>query len=172
MKKPTHEEVAKRIAELPIDPLYRYDPDIPIPLGRGVLVKKLEQSTLTQTSGGVLIIQGNAENSTPPHLGIIQAVGPDVSDHLRVGLRCYYNFYCDSSFFVNGQHYAKMDEHDVFYIVPPKALVFDGVKSDKEVGREKRFERQVGGTQRIFQKEQNEKDEKLDKTKGKIRPIN
>lgn len=150
------QEVAEKIKNMPVDPEYRENLNIPIPLGRGVLVKKINQSAITTTAGGIIIVEG--ENTTPPHLGIIQSVGPLCSEYLKVGCRCYYNFYVDSSFFVDGENYAKMDENDVYYIVPPKALVMETPKSEKKVRLDKKIPAQSAANKRIFNHEQNEKD--------------
>ncbi len=88
---------AERIKAMPLDPEYKEVKNIPIPLNRGVLVKKITQS-FTRTESGLFMVNG--ENTTPPHLGIIYAIGPKCSDDLKVGLRCYYNFYVDSSFWL------------------------------------------------------------------------
>lgn len=157
------EEIAAKIKSMPIDPEYREVADIPIPLGRGVLVKKISQSNIT-TEGGIIILEG--ENTTPPHLGIIQAVGPLCSEYLRVGLRCYYNFYVDSSFLLGGVHYAKMDENDVYYIVPPKALVMEAPKTEKQVRTSKKGQNQVAANERIFKHEQNLKDKEAELAKA------
>ena len=158
------EEIADRIKSMPLDPEYKEVKDIPIPLGRGVLVKKINQSNIT-TEGGIIILEG--ENTTPPHLGIIQAVGPLCSEHLKVGLRCYYNFYVDSSFYIGGVHYAKMDEVDVFYIVPPSSLVMEAPKTDKQVRTGKKVVAQSAANKRIFEHEQNEKDKLAESAKGR-----
>lgn len=166
MKKETKsraEEIADTINSMPIDPEYVAEPNIPIPLGRGVLVKKINQSNIT-TQSGLIVIGG--ENTTPPHLGIIQAVGPMCSEYLRVGLRCYYNFYVDSSFYIGGVDYAKMDEGDVYYIVPPKALVMEAPKTEKQVRVGKKLQNQSAANKRIFEHEQNEKDKLKELEKG------
>lgn len=161
--------IAERIQAMPLDPEYKPVQNLPIPLGKGVLVKPIQQTPTSQTESGIILMGG--ENSHPPHLGIVYAIGPLCSEYVRVGLRVYFNFFVDSSFYIDGVHYAKMDEHDVYYIVPPKAIVFDGVKSDKEVRQEKKLPKQQAYLNEMYRKEQNEKDAKMDSTKGKIRII-
>lgn len=166
------ELVADQVRALKPDKDYVYDPNVPIPLGRSVLVKKINQTNLTVTDAGVMLLEGMSEKSHPPHLGIIQAVGPQCSEFIKIGMRIYYNFFVDSSFRVGGIEYAKMHEDDVFYVIPSQnTVVLDGVKSDKQVGREKRIERQktfIPIEHRLYE---NEKDMRKDKTKGKIRPV-
>lgn len=161
-------EITNLIASLPLDPEYKFNPNVPIPLGKGVLVKKIEQSAILNV-GSIMIVGG--ENTHNPHVGIIQSVGPNCSENLRVGLRCYYNFYVDSSFFVDGVHYAKMDEVDVYYIIPPKTIVFENIKSSEEVRREKKYSEYDKGMVRVHKADQNEKDKKQDKTRGKVKAV-
>tara|TARA_R110000868_G_scaffold219378_1_gene470354 strand:+ start:71 stop:589 length:519 start_codon:yes stop_codon:yes gene_type:complete len=166
MKTNKHDEIAERIANLPLDPEYKQNNNLPIPLGKGVLVKKLEQSSIIEV-GGILLMEG--DNSRKPNLGIIQAVGPLCSDHVRVGLRCFYNIYVDSYFTIDGNNYAKMDEVDVYYIVPPKAIVIENTKDEKQVRREKGQKEQDARTIRVHNHDQNEKDQyKESKKKAKI----
>lgn len=130
------EKLIERIKSLPIDPEYKYEANVPIPLGKGVLVKKIESHVQTITTGGILLAKG--DNTPDPHMGIIQAVGPLCSEFLRPGIRCYYNFYVDSSFYIGGKHYAKMDESDVYYLIPPDTAVFETPKQESQVRREKK----------------------------------
>lgn len=167
MEKQIKQEVVDRINALPLDPEYKEDFEIPIPLGKGVLVKKISQTPLAVLESGIILMEGN--NSNPPKIGIIQAVGPDCAPYLRVGLRCYYNFYVDTHFRMGGIDYAKMHENDVFYIIPPKTIVFETVKSDKQVRQEKKVPEMFAREARIDARDENEKDMRLDKTRGKIR---
>lgn len=165
-KEEKEQSVLELIQLLPLDPDYKPINNLPIPLGRGVLVKKVEQSVIQQTESGLYLVGGNAENSNPPHLGVIYATGPQCSPYLRIGLRVYYNFYCDSAFWIGGIEYAKMDENDIFYIVRPNNLAVEKPKSARQVDREKRMNRNNIADKNIRKKEQEEKDIK-DFLKGK-----
>jgi co-chaperonin GroES (HSP10) len=164
--------VMEVIESMPLDPEYKSVDNLPIPLWKGVLVKQIKQSSITETKSGILLIEGDAENSTPPHLGIIVAVGPDCPKFIKVGLRCYYNFFVNSYFRIEGENYAKMDAGDVYYIVPPKVLVVEPVKSADTVRRSKLHTEQKDYHGRLSKQDANEKDKKLDKTKGKTRKLN
>ena len=170
MKQKEEKTVAELIKEMPLDPEYKPASGLPIPLHKGVLVKKIAKSNIFKV-GEILLIEGDAENSRPPHLGIIYAIGPNCSEHLKVGLRCYYNFYVDSSFNIDGVDYAKMDESDVFYLVPPNTRVDDGVKGAKEVRRGNQMKKSDSRLIREFNHEQNEKDKLRDSTRGKVKPV-
>jgi len=161
--------VIERLKARPLDPDYNQVNDAPIPLGKSVLVKKISQTPISILESGIILMEG--ENSHPPHIGTIQAVGPECSPYLRVGLRCYFNFFVDSHFRIGGVDYAKMHENDVFYIIPPKTIVFEAVKSDKDVRREKKGKQFIEMEKRIDLKDLNEKDMRLDSTRGKIRKV-
>jgi len=130
------EELIGRINSLPLDPEYKYDPNAPIPLGKGVLVKKIESNIQTITEAGILLAKG--ENTQEPPMGIIQAIGPLCSEFVRPGLRCYFNNFVDSSFYRKGVHYMKMDESDVYYLIPPDTAIFESPKDASQVRREKK----------------------------------
>lgn len=163
--------IAEIIKSLPIDSDYIPVDNLPIPLHKGVLVKKIQQSSIQLLSSGIMLVEGDAENSTPPHLGIIYAVGPNCSEYLKVGLRCYYNFYVNSSFRIDGVDYAKLDEADVYYLLNSKALVVEQVKDDKQVGRAKRMPVSDNAIKTQAKIDANDKDKRHDRTKGKIRKM-
>lgn len=165
------EKLIQRIKSLPVDPEYKFDPNVPIPLGRGVLVKKIESQIQTVTEAGLLLTK--TEATPDPHLGIIQAVGPLCSEYIRPGLRCYYNYYVDSSFYVSGKHYAKMEENDVYYLVPPNVALFESPKSDTQKRLEKKHADQDSYLIRKHKHDQEEKDNKEweKKKAGKIKPV-
>lgn len=160
------EKLIERIKSLPLDPEYKHNPNVPIPLGKGVLVKKIEKKVTTITTAGIMLTA--ADNTPEPHMGIIQAVGPLCSEYLRVGLRCYYNFFIDSSFYLDGVHYAKMDENDVYYLIPPQTALFEGVKPEAHVRREKKHADQDSYIVRKHAHDQEEKNKKeIQKKSGK-----
>lgn len=163
---------AKRIKEMPIHPDYKPVPSLPIPLRKGVLVRKVTlKSAPLITVNGIELMQ-NSENNHADKTGIIYAVGPDCSEFLRVGLRCQFNHYVDTFFFHEGETYFKMDENDVYYIVEsPKTAVHQGIKKPENVRHEKKLEERKDYMKEESRMDANEKDKRLDKTKGKIRKV-
>jgi co-chaperonin GroES (HSP10) len=160
------EQLIERIKSLPLDPEYKENHSIPIPLGKGVLVKKIESSVITKTTAGILLAKG--DNTPEPHMGIIQSVGPLCSEYLRVGLRCFYNHFVDSSFYIGGVHYAKMDENDVYYLIPPDTALFESPKSASQVRREKKQGDSDSYLERRYNHDQEEKNKKeIEKKSGK-----
>lgn len=165
------EIAAKRIREMPLSKDYKPVDDLPIPLHRGVLVLKYTRKhNPLLTAGGIELVEG--ENTNEGKHGIIMAVGPNCSEFLRVGLRCQFNFYVDSLFWHKGETYYKMDEPDVYYIVPSSETVVDnGVKKASAVRHEKKFQEQKSYLEHEAKKDANDKDKRMDKTKGKIRKV-
>ena len=65
-----------------------------------------------------------------------------------------------------------MHENDVFYIVPnDQTAVHNGVKKPENVRHEKKFQEQKAYMKEEAQRDANEKDKRLDKTKGKVRKV-
>jgi len=165
------EIAAKRIREMPLAKSYKHVADLPIPLHRGVLVLKYTRKHAPiLTAGGIELVEG--ENTHNQKEGIISAVGPNCSEFLRVGLRCQFNHYVDTFFYHGGETYFKMDEPDVYYIVPSEeTVVNEGIKKEKAVRRAKKLDEQTVRQAAEYRKDQNEKDKRLDKTKGKVHAI-
>lgn len=161
---------AKLLLEASADKAYVQVEGLPIPYGRGVLVKKVVQAAIEETQSGLLLLQTETEKSRPLHIGIIHAVGPECSPFMKVGARIYYNFFVDSCFRFQGHEYYKMEESDVFYYIPePNTLLMEGVKSDREVMRGKKQDKQQSVLQQQHLIDQNDLDKRFDKTKGKIK---
>lgn len=156
------------IASLPNDPEYKEVKGMPIPLGKSVLIKKTKQQVVL--AGGIILAE-SAENSRLPKVGIIYAVGPECTRGLRVGLRCYYNFFADLEVRAGVETYAMMEEASVYYILPShtdRITEGVGIKPAKEVRRGKSIVREDDYQKRRYKKDQNDKDKLRDKTKGKI----
>jgi len=167
---------AERIQSMPLDPLYKEVIDLPIPLHKGVLVRRLtdlDRPTIIKTTpGGIHLPDAIADNSTDTKDGIIYAVGPDCSEFLRVGLRCQISSMVDTFFYHHGVMYYKLDEFHVYFIVPdPTTLIHNGIKKESEVRRKDKLEEQKEYLNRMNKMDGNEKDKKLDKTKGKTRKL-
>lgn len=154
------------------DSLYAPASGLPVPYGKGVLVRKVEQTSVEETESGILLLQTSTDKSRPLHIGIIYAVGPDCSPYMRVGVRVYFNFFVDSCFRFGGYEYYKMDEIDVYYCIPNnKTILMEGVKGDREIMREKKQEKQQWVFNEQHKIDQNDLDKLADKTKGKIKPL-
>lgn len=160
------------IQSLPNDPDYKEVLNMPIPLGKSVIVKQAKQQVIQV--GGIILPDAAAENTQLPKVGVIYAVGPDCTRGVRKGLRCYYNFYCDLEIRINGETFVMMEEASVYYILRSnEQQIYEGkgVKSSSQVRREKKQDLWSGFSKRKKVSDENEKDFKKDKTKGKIRKI-
>jgi len=163
---------AQRIMEMPLDPFHIEIQGLPIPLHKGVLIRKISYKEKMVRKSGIIIPDAPAENSADKKLGIIAAVGPNCSEFLRVGLRVQINSYVDSYFFHEEYEFYKCDEMDVYYIIPdPSTYVDNGIKSATNVRRSKKLEEQKEYLTRMDKADGNEKDRKLDKTKGKVKKL-
>jgi co-chaperonin GroES (HSP10) len=106
--------------------------NFPIARKKSVIVKQIIQGTLTTESGLVLpdTIGNNAEK---PNVGLIYAVGDEVPNDLKPGLKVYYNQYCNLEILVDGRPYLMFDEREVFCILQEGNHVKLPVKTAKEV---------------------------------------
>ena len=165
MKEQTLKE---EIASLPHDKQYTPILNFPIPLRKSVIVKPAKKEVIVVE--GIIIPDTAAENTQMPKVGILYAVGPECSPHMRIGLRVMYNHYADLGIKVGVEKYIMMDENDVYFILRDNQTVSQGagVKPAKEVRRAKKIDQTDSYYVRKDTKEANDKDKKLDKTKGKI----
>lgn len=156
------------IQSLPNDPDYQEVLNMPIPLGKSVLIKKVKQEIVQL--GGIIIPDAQAENSQQPKVGLVQAIGPLCTKGLKVGLRVYHNHFANLEVRINGVDYLMMDENDVYYILrsnQQKITYGEGVIPAKEVRRAKSIAKADDYVVRKHKSDMNEKDQKQDKTKGK-----
>ncbi|CAK0771640.1 chaperonin GroES [Gammaproteobacteria bacterium] len=168
MKQQEKEKLWDVIESLPNDSEYKRIPNMPIPLGKSVIVKKIKQNVVQL--GGIILPESSAENSQMPHVGIIYGIGPDCTKGVRAGLRCYYNVYADLEIRINGEQYVLMEENAVYYILRSnEQFISEGIKSEKQVRREKGQKEQDARVIRVHNHDQNEKDQyKESKKKAKI----
>jgi len=166
------------IQNLSTHPQYSPVPDLPIPLQNGVLVMKLDKpgivkSILELEGGGTTdFFEATGNNTQDTCEGIIMAVGPNCSKYMHIGLKCQYSTQARTTFRHKGKNYLAMDEYSVLFIVPDEdTLVDNGVKDVRQLRREKKIPQQDQTLKNIYNHEQNEKDKKSDKTKGKIKPV-
>jgi len=171
------ELVAKRIQEMPLHKDYKPVDDLPIPLHKGVLVlkpKRISPNKIQTTASGLIVDPNyiSADNSQEPNFGIISAIGPNCSPFVKIGLKCQFNSYINTFFWHQGETYYKMDENDVYFIIPnEETAVHNGIKKPENVRHEKKFQEQKSYLKEESQRDANEKDKRLDKTKGKTRKL-
>ena len=158
-----------------LKPHSSYEPvdDLPIPAQNGLLVKHVPRSQIETLDSGLIVSTGNNTQNTCE--GIIMMVGPNCSPAPRVGLKIQFstNVYNQAPRYIQrGKEYLGMDEYSILFYIPDESTIIDmGVKDPRQLGREKRLERQKKTTENVYNADQKEKDKKFDKTAGKIRPI-
>lgn len=112
-----------------------------IPLKRSVIIEQVSNEFLHTTASGIIIAEGGANNSSTPMVGTIIAVGPECPEYLRPGQKVVCNQYANLEIQLYGKVYIKMDDNDVYGILPDNAFVSVDNKSADEVLREKMIDR-------------------------------
>lgn len=164
----------QRIKEMPLDPLYKEVPDLPIPTLNSVLIQRIKKEDnkiilLTDLGHEQTLLLAEGNNSQQPILGIIMAVGPECFDWLKPGLRCYYDCNQTGTFRHGKTDYVRMDQYGVYYIVPSTQTIdLVGVKDDRQVTRERQAERNKTADRYRNIEELNQMD-KLEELKKKVR---
>lgn len=170
-EKTNAQNVAERIRKMPLHKEYKPVPNIPIPLFKGILIKKTKKGEVT-TKSGIIMAGVKAENVIDPHEGIIVAVGPMCSEFTRVGLKYKFSHYVDSYYYHDGEEYMMADETLLHYIVPSDEFIANaGYKTAKQVRHTKKLAEQTSREVRIAARDANEEDMRKDTTKGKIRKV-
>lgn len=152
----------KRYEELRADILkcvdndYQMPKNIPLPFGRSVLLKQLDQVEV-KTGSGILMGGIDANNIMKPNIGIVVAVGPSVPDYIMPRLRVYFNQNVDLEYFIGGAYYKMTDFGDVYAAIPEGTLTSMDTKDDKQVMREKKI---VDGSNYEIKRKSKEEEEK------------
>lgn len=111
--------------------------NFPNPRKRSVIVKRINQGSLT-TESGIELLE-TAANTQRPNVGIIYAVGSEVPDDLKPGLKVYYNQYADLEIIIDGLPYFLMHDEDIKCVLNESDYVMPLVKTAKEVRLEKKI---------------------------------
>lgn len=162
---------AERIMNAPLDPEYEPVEDIPVPLGRSVIMQSVKGHEMIINSSGI-ILPKNAKNTVTPNEGIVISVGPECSKYIRPGLRYQYSMHVDTGFMhTNGKTYPYMDEMLVFFCKLSPIATDMGVIPDRHLQRAEKQERQAKWMNQDHADNMNEMDKAFDKTKGKTKPV-
>jgi len=163
--------VAERIKSMPLHSDYVPVNNMPIPLFKGILIKKTKVAE-RKTKTGIIMPGQTAENVISPNEGILMAVGPLCSPFSKIGLKYQYSSYVDTLFYHEGEEYYMADENHLHYVVPSDEFVSTGgYKTAKQVRQEKKVPEMFAREARIDARDENDKDKRLDKTRGKIRKV-
>ena len=136
--KPTKEQLLITKAKQLVDLDYKPSPStkMGLALRDTILIRRISNAENNTTESGIILGE-NAENSTRPNMGIIEAVGPTCAEHLMVGQKVLYNQFCNLETMIGGEIFHIASEREINFILSPKAFVRMDLKGDKEIGREK-----------------------------------
>lgn len=135
--------------------------NFPIPRKKSVIVRQVAQGTI-ESEGGILLVGELGKNVEKPNIGIIYAVGSDVPDDLKPGMKVYYNHFADLEILVNGFPYGMFDEREVFCILGQNNFIVSQIKDDKQVRLEKKIPDQEAMYNRFEDKKANDKDKMME----------
>lgn len=146
-----------------VDPSFKIPEGMPIPLKDFIYAKRVGNDSTQSTEAGVILVPSNAVNVKLPHTAVVYAVSPYCSEYLIPGIKIYYNPFVDVEVMINGTAYLKMHENtDVWGILPPKAWVYEGIKTASQVDREKTLGQWEGFEKRKAHKDLNDFDKKTE----------
>lgn len=163
------EQMAEAIEQIPVDPSFKELKGFPVPLRDKIIIKKIvgAESENRVTEGGIIIPTTIANNTVIPDIGIIYAVGTEVTEMLRPGLKVMYNPFADLQIMIKGESYLRMDERDIYLILTPSDFAIASHKSDRQVFREIRKGEDAAYRKRLKEHNDNETDKKESLTKKK-----
>jgi len=159
-------EAKKKAAQF-IDPEFKVPEGFMVPLKKSVVIKKQGATDAMTTDGGIIIPTAPSINTNIPNIGIVYAVGPDVYDLLQPGHKVYFSQFADLEIMIKGQIYFMVDEINIYGIIPDKAWVSIGNKTEKEVRQEKKLDQFGEFLKKKHIKDQNELDIKSELSKKK-----
>ena len=137
-KRPTKEELFLTKAKQLVDPDYKQAPatKMGLALRDTILIRRISNIENNTTEAGIILAEG-AENSVRPNMGVIEACGPQCSEHIMVGQKVLYNQFANLETMIGGEIFHLVSEREINFILSHKAFVRMDLKSDKEVERTK-----------------------------------
>lgn len=138
-----------------------------IPLGKSVLASRVKGG---ERKVGGLILPDAA--STQEYIARIVAVGPEVSEYLRVGLLVIYNSMANMESIIKGERYLCMHESSVYYILEDEdTRLYEPPISSEEKRKTNKVKEQDRMLKRVENKNNNDEDVFTEKIKNKNRKI-
>lgn len=164
--------VAERIKSMPLHKEYVPVPNIPIPMFKDLLIKKTKKAEI-KTKAGILLNTTSTDSKViDPLEGIIIACGPNCGEYTRVGLKYKLSGDTQTYYMHDGEEYMMAEESMLRFVVPSDDFVAIGrAKTPTELRREKKLKEQTEREARLNARDANDKDKRLDPTKGKIRAV-
>ncbi len=139
-----------------------------IPLGKSVLLKRIKKGE-EKLASGLIIAAGN---STADYVARVVAIGPDVDNGLKVGLKVIYNELANMESYINGETYIKVHQDSIYYALLDEQInVKVAPKSSEQVRVEEKIKKQNETLKRVKKKEDNDEDKYMEVLKSKKRTI-
>lgn len=142
MLKKSLTEDAKHKIELFTDHNFVTPDYFPVPLRSTVYIKKSSNQDMMTTEGGIIISAEGSNNHLIPNVGVVYAVGPECSEHLKAGQRVMFSQFANLEIMIKGEIYMVISELDIYGVMPSDAYVRMDTLTDKEVGTKSRIERE------------------------------
>ncbi len=139
-----------------------------IPLGKGVYIQETVNGE-RKTKSGLIVSAGKMSQGT---VGYIIAIGPEVSDYLRVGLKVMYNVHANLEIIIDGDPYLLMDELSVYSILDDtddEIQVNMAPENPKITKRRAKQKEQVEVFKRVAIKNKNDEDRYEEKAKKTVK---
>ena len=131
----------------------------PLAFQKTVIIKQASNANMMKTNAGFLLIESSANNHLIPNIGHVYAVGPECSEHIKVGLRVFFNQFANLEVMIKGEVYMIIDEREVYGALPDSAFVRMDTLTDKEVSRKEGLDRQITYQENKFKQDQEIKDD-------------
>lgn len=135
-----------------------------IPLGKSVLLKRIKKGE-EKLANGLIIVAGN---STADYVARVVAIGPDVDNGLKIGLKVIYNEMANMESFINGETYIKVHQDSIYYVLLDEQVdVKVAPKTPEQIRIEKKLKTQADTLKRVEAKQNNDEDAYTEKLKSR-----
>lgn len=126
-----------------------------IPLGKSVLLKRIKKGEEKLSSG--LIIA--ATNSSADFVGRVVAVGPQVDNGLKIGLKVIYNELANMESYINGDTYIKVHQDSIYYVLLDEQVKVNvAPETPEQIRIKKKIKEQEATLKRVAKKQANDED--------------
>lgn len=126
-----------------------------IPLGKSVLLKRIKKGE-EKLKSGLIIAVGN---QTADYVARVVAIGPDVDNGLKIGLKVIYNEMANMESYINGETYIKVHQESIYYALLDEEIdVKVAPKTPEQLRVEKKLVEQANTLKRVAKDNLNKED--------------